>query len=89
LPQFWNHSELWSVRKLWKHFQLLPLSAWLYHTKQGCYITHMWEYIIPHFTLRTQQSPLFPCFWKNSSNSSCASFFIFRFAYYFWFSLNS
>jgi hypothetical protein len=33
------------------------------YTKQGCYITHIWEYIIPYFTLRTQQSPLFSCFW--------------------------
>jgi hypothetical protein len=47
-----------------RNFQLLSLFAWLYHTKQGCYITHIWEYIFPHFTLRTQQSPLFQCFWK-------------------------
>jgi hypothetical protein len=59
LPQFRNHSELLSVRKLWEHFQLLPLSSWLYHTKQGCYLTHIWEYIFPHFTLRTQHSSLF------------------------------
>jgi hypothetical protein len=64
LPQFRNHSELLSVRKLWEHFQLLPLYAWLYHTTQCCYITHIWEYIIPHFTLRTQQNPLFTCFWE-------------------------
>jgi hypothetical protein len=64
LPQFRNHSKLLSVRKLWEHFQLLPLSAWLYHKKQGCYLTHIWEYIFPHFTLITQQSPLFQCFWR-------------------------
>jgi hypothetical protein len=60
----WTFLPQLLVRKLWEHFQLLPFSAWLYHTKQGCYITHIWEYIISHFTWRTQQSSLFSCFWK-------------------------
>jgi hypothetical protein len=77
------------VRKLWEHFQLLPLSAWLYHTKTRLLLNSCTGVHFPHFTLRTQQSSLFPCFWKTQATLACVSFFIFMFAYYLWFSLNS
>jgi hypothetical protein len=89
LSQFRNHSKLISGRKLWENFQLLPLSAWFYHIKIRLLLNSCMGVHFSSFHLKNSTKFFISMLFKTQATLACVSFFIFRFAYYFWFSLNS
>jgi hypothetical protein len=77
------------VRELWEHFRLLPLFAWLYHTKTRLLLNSCMGVHFSSFHFKNLTELFISMLFKTQATLACVSFFIFRFAYYFWFSLNS